>query len=193
MSSSADTASDADLLAALPDDVAAFETFYRRHVEQVAARAARRCGNADDVADVVALTFVRLLDVAPGFDPARGAPRSFLFGIADNVAREVRRTSARQRAVVWKLTGRELLDGDDVERIDARIDAAAAAGHVRAALGEVPAGEQQMLRLVADGMTPGQASDALGISPQAGWARLSRARRRVRRQVANPTGEHHDH
>lgn len=49
--STAEPASDADLLAALSRDVTAFEAFYRRHVDQVAAFAAKRCATAADVAD----------------------------------------------------------------------------------------------------------------------------------------------
>lgn len=190
--SSAEPDSDADLLAALPHDVAAFEAFYRRHVERVAAFAATRCDSAADVADVIALTFVRLLDVADRYDPERGEPGAFVFGIAANAARELRRKAARQQALVWKLSGRDLLDDDDVERIDAAIDAARAAADAEVAIEGVPDGEQAMLRLVADGLTPGQASRELGISADAGWARLSRARRRVRTRITNPSGAHDD-
>jgi RNA polymerase sigma-70 factor, ECF subfamily len=191
--SSAEPVSDADLLAALPHDVAAFEAFYRRHVERVAAFAATRCDSAADVADVVGLTFVRLLDVADRYDPERGEPGAFVCGIAANAARQLRRTAARQRALVWKLSGRDLLDDDDVDRIDAAIDAARAAPGAEAAVEDVPDGEQAMLRLVARGLTPGQASRELGISAHAGWARLSRARRRVRIRMTNPSGAHRDH
>lgn len=71
--SNVEPVSDTELLAALPGDVAAFEAFYSRHVDQVAAFAAKRCGTAADVADVVALTFVRLLDAAPRYEPERAA------------------------------------------------------------------------------------------------------------------------
>lgn len=92
-----------------------------------------------------------------------------------------------------RLAGRDLLGGDDIERIDAAIDAFRAAGALVDALEEVPSGEREMLRLVADGHTPGEAADELGISPGAGWTRLSRARRRLRALVNDTsTGENHD-
>jgi RNA polymerase sigma-70 factor (ECF subfamily) len=186
----ADPASDADLLAAIPHDVSAFEAFYDRYFERVTAFAARRCSCAEDVADVVAQTFVRLLGAADRYDPTQAQPAAFVFGIATNVVREMHRSGGRHRALVSKLAGRDLLDGDDIERIEAAIDAARTAGAVYDALDQVPPGEQEMLRLVADGRTPGQAADELGISSGAAWTRLSRARRRLRAVVNDPpTGE----
>ena len=182
----AEGASDADLLVALARDVTAFEAFYDRYFERVAAFAARRCSSAEDVADAVAQTFVQLLGTAERYDPGRGRPDAFLFGIAANVVRELHRSGARRRALVSKLAGRDLLDGDDIERIEAAIDAARTAGALTGALDSVPPGEREMLLLVADGRTPGQAADELGISPGAAWTRLSRARRRLRALVNDP-------
>jgi RNA polymerase sigma-70 factor, ECF subfamily len=188
----AEGVNDADLLVALPQDVAAFEAFYDRYFERVAAFAARRCSSAEDVADVVAQTFAQLLGTAERYDPGRGRPDAFLFGIAANVVRELHRSGARRRALVSKLAGRDLLDGDDIERIEAAIDAAQAAGALTGALEDVPPGEREMLLLVADGRTPGQAADELGFSPGAAWTRLSRARRRMRALVNGPHDRRQD-
>jgi RNA polymerase sigma factor (sigma-70 family) len=183
--STADPASDdAALLAALPGDVAAFEAFYRRYVRRVTAFAASRCSCAADVADVVAQTFVRLLGAAERYDPDRGGAAPFVLGIAANVARDVQRRRARDEALVARLVGRDLLDADESERIEAAIDAARAAAGLHTDLAAIPAGEREMLRLVADGHTPGQAARELGISANAGRTRLSRARRRMRVRAA---------
>jgi RNA polymerase sigma factor (sigma-70 family) len=144
------------------------------------AFAVRRCSSAEDAADAVAQSFVRLLDAARGYDPACGDPAAFLFGITANVLRDLHRRRARHRALVAKLSGRGLLVDDDIERIESAIDAERAARELRSAIGEAPAGEQEMLRLVATGLTPGQAAAELGISSSAGWTRLSRARARLR-------------
>jgi len=183
----AEGASDADLLVALSQDVSAFAAFYDRYFGRVTAFAARRCSSAEDVADVVAQTFVHLLGAAERYDPARGRPAGFVLGIAANVVRELQRSGARRRALVSKLAGRDLLDGDDIERIEAAIDAARTAGALTRALDDVPPGEREMLLLVADGRTPGQAADELGITRGAAWTRLSRARRRLRARVNEPT------
>lgn len=175
-----DTATDAALLAALPGDVAAFEAFYRRHVRRVTAFAVLRCGSAADVADVVALTFVRLLDAAERYDPDRAAPAAFVLGIAANVSRELDRARMRDQALVARLAARDMLDPDESERIEAAIDAARAAAGLYAELDGIPTGEQSVLRLVADGRTPSEAAQELGISPNAARTRLSRARQRMR-------------
>jgi len=177
-------ASDADLLAALSHDLDAFEAFYRRYVRRVTTFVAGRCSSAEDVADVVAQTFVRLLDVADRYDPTRAEPVSFVCAIAANLARDVHRRRSRHRALISKLAGRDLLDAGETEQVETAIDAARAAVPVQEALDAVPPGELEMLRLVAKGRTPGQAARELGISPAAAWTRLSRARRRLRDQMA---------
>src|SRR4029450_9266735 len=91
----------------------------------------------------------------------RGEPVSFLFGIAANVVRNHLREEARQRAVVLKAAGCALLDSDDIERIDAAIDAAHRAEGLAAAVDGVPPAEQELLRLVARGRTPGHAAREL--------------------------------
>src|SRR5215208_3880901 len=101
-------ADDARLLAVAATDISAFEELYRRYVARVTAFAARRCESADDVADVVAQTFVRLLRVADRYDPARGEPGAFVWAIATNMARVRQRQARRQQALVTRLSGRDL-------------------------------------------------------------------------------------
>jgi RNA polymerase sigma factor (sigma-70 family) len=186
----AEGAGDAELLRAAGTDVEAFEAVYRRHVRRVAAFAAGRCVCAEDVADVVALTFIKLLDAADRYDPDRAEPGAFVMGIAANVARDLHRRQSRQQALLSRLSGRALLDDGDIERIEAAIDAARDADRVRDAVAIVPPGEQAVLGLVADGRTPGEAADELGITSGAAWTRLSRARRRVRTHLSAFDGEH---
>lgn len=176
---------DEALLVRAAQDVAAFEAVYDRYVRRVTAFAARRCISADDVADVVAQTFFRLIEASARYDPERAEPAPFVLGIANNVVREMHRGRHRHRALVTKLTGRDLLDGDESERVEAAIDAAREAQGLTDALDAISPAEQQMLRLVAAGQTPGQAAVQLGISPGAARVRLARARRRVR--SATPT------
>lgn len=185
----AEPPSDAELLAALPYDSAAFEAFYRRYVRRVMGFAVKRCSSAEDAADMVALTFVQLISAARRYDSSRGRPDIFVLGVTGNVIRDVQRRNARHRALLLKLAGRNLLETDDVDRIEAAIDAAGTAERLRDALDAIPAGEQKMLRLVAAGQTPEQAANQLGISYPAGRARLSRARRRVRRHLTPLRGE----
>lgn len=182
---------DSELLVAAAEDVEAFEEIYRRYVRRVAGFAAKRCASAEDVADVVAQTFMRLLDAAARYEPERAEAGAFIVGVAANVVRDVNRKGARQRALVDKLSGRDLLDDDDVDHIAAAIDASRGAGAVGDAVDAVPPAEQQVLRLIAAGRTPLEAAQELGISPGAARTRLSRARARVRNRLSdtNPTKE----
>lgn len=179
---------DAELLVAAATDAAAFERFYRRYVRRVTAFATRRCSSAEDVADVVAETFVRLLDAAERYDPERAEPAPFVFGIAANVVRDLYRRRSRHRRLVSKLSGRDLLDRDDIERAEAALDAIRTADEIEDAVSSVPPREQEMLRLVAAGRTASEAAHELGISRAAAWTRLSRARQRLRTQIT-PTFE----
>lgn len=185
------TGDDAALLAAVPHDPAAFATFYRRHVRRVTGFAVGRCTTPEDVADVVAQTFLRLPAAAARYDPTKGDPAAYLLGIAANVVRELGRQQARRRALVHRLRGRDLLDDDDTERIEAAIDAARHAPGLRRALAGVPPGERAVLHLVAEGASPGQAARHLGISPGAARTRLARARRRIRETFTPETDQEH--
>jgi RNA polymerase sigma-70 factor (ECF subfamily) len=180
---------DSELLARLDSDIEAFETFYRRHVSRVSAYAARRCTSAADVADVVAQSFVRLFEVAHRFDPSRGAPLAFVFAITANVIRDHHRMLRRQRGLVQRLAGRDLLDADETERIEAAIDAARAAPEALDILRRAPEEQTAVLWMVADGASTAQAAQALGISPVAARVRLLRARRRARALLTPPLKE----
>src|SRR6266508_4382278 len=114
---------DAALLSRAVGDFVALEALYRRYVRRVTAFAARRCATADDVADAVAETFDRLFRSAHRYDPDRGSVASFLFAIAESEVADQHRRVARQQALTARLRGRDLLDDDDVSRIETAIDA----------------------------------------------------------------------
>lgn len=174
---------DGRLLRTAASDVAAFEALYRRYVGRITAWAVARCDTASDVGDVVAQTFVHLLRVADRYDPVRGDPGAFVFAVAGNVLRDHQRRTRRQRALVHRLAGRDLLGADEIELVEAAIDAARAAPAVTAALAGVSRAEADVLRLVAEGASPAEAADVLGISGVAARGRLFRARRRIQSQL----------
>src|SRR5580693_7259849 len=65
--------------------LAEFEQVYRGNVDVVMAYFARRCAEPQTVADLTSETFVRAIGAFGSFDPRRGSPRAWLFGIAGNV------------------------------------------------------------------------------------------------------------
>lgn len=180
---------EAALMARLGHDVDAFEAIYRRYVGRVTAYAASRCSCAADVGDVVAQTFVRLLGTAGSYDPTRGEPGAFLFSLARSVVGDHYRGVERERRLVDRLAGRDLLGVDESERIEAAIDASRSAGVAREALGAVPAGESDVLELVADGASPSEAATRLGITAGTARVRLHRGRRRLQSKLAHQTEE----
>ncbi len=88
-----DLRSDAELLAAGPDDADAFAIFYRRHVGDVLALA-RRHARPDEAGDLVAEVFASALVHRRRFDPARGAAGAWLAGIARHKLADARRRGA---------------------------------------------------------------------------------------------------
>lgn len=73
---------DADLLSRTREDPEAFGAFYDRHEAALLAFFWRATRRADLAADLTAETFAQALASAPRFNPARGAARAWLFGIA---------------------------------------------------------------------------------------------------------------
>ena len=76
---------DEELLCAARSDAEAFAAFYRRFERPVLGFFMRATGGADLAADLAAETFARALGSVESYDPARGLPDQWLFGIARNV------------------------------------------------------------------------------------------------------------
>jgi RNA polymerase sigma factor (sigma-70 family) len=183
-------AEDRDLLGRLSTDPAAFETFYRRHIDRVIGFTARRVREPADVADLVASTFVEVLTCAPSYDGSRGEPTAWLLGITARLIANARRRRGRESAATARIAGRRLIDASDIERLEERIDAARTSEAVLAALGQLkPRAREALLLVGADGLTPGEAAAVLGISGAAFRMRLSGARRALDRAVAESSSQ----
>ncbi len=128
------------LLIAARSDAHAFAAFYRHFERPVLGFFMRATGRPELAADLTAETFASALESIDSYDPARGRPDNWLFGIARNVlVSSYRRgrveASARARMGLPRL----VLDDHSTETI-ARLND----GHDDAslALAELP-GEQQ--------------------------------------------------
>jgi RNA polymerase sigma factor (sigma-70 family) len=94
----ADARTDAELLSALAsDDLGAMRTLYDRHAPWLAVRLARRCNDADAVADVLQDSFVAVWRGAEQFRD-EGEVAAWLWGIA--VRRLVSRLRGRKDVLV---------------------------------------------------------------------------------------------
>jgi RNA polymerase sigma-70 factor (ECF subfamily) len=169
---------DRELLFCVSTDPAAFEIFYRRHIDRVVRFAARRVRNPADVADVAAATFVAVLTSASSYDPDRGEPTAWLLGIAARVIADGYRRNARESELGARLAGRRLIDSDDIERLEEQIHADQ---HLLAVMEAIsllkPRARQVLLLIGVEGLTRSEAAQLLGISAANFRMRLSAARR----------------
>src|SRR6185295_12420248 len=126
-----DIRDEAALLRAAADDPAAFGRFYRRHVHGVIAFFHRRTGDAETAADLTAETFAAALEGCHRYDPDRGAPAAWLYGIAhrrlamarieltDEMLERVEAIADAERVEVS--VALEALPGDQREAVRARV------------------------------------------------------------------------
>ena len=117
------TRSDAELLAATPEEPEAFGLFYRRHADAVLAYLLSRTRRSELAADLGMETFARALERTERYDAARGPARAWLFAIAsstllDSVRRGQVESRARRRLGI---PPRELTDAD-LERVEELVD-----------------------------------------------------------------------
>jgi RNA polymerase sigma factor (sigma-70 family) len=176
--------SDGELLGQMHGDPAAFEVFYRRHVDRVIGFTARRVREPADVADLTAATFVAVLTSAPSYDPQRGAPTAWLLGITARLIANGQRRQVRELSATSRIAGRRLLDADDIERLEERIDASRESEAVVDALARLkPRARETLLLVGAEGLTPSEAAQVLGVSAPAFRMRLTAARRALSRAL----------
>ena len=126
--------SDPDLLRRAQTDPLAFELLYRRHVKRVLSYATRRCGEPQDAADLVAATFVRVIEAAHTYDPKRGDVLPWILGIEGNLWADGGRRAFREREVLERTLGRRPLAEDEYARLEEQIDAARESHRIERAL-----------------------------------------------------------
>ena len=175
--------SDAELLRNA-EDPAAFDQFYRRHLQAVVRFGTRRCRSPDEVAELASMVFLEAMTSARGYDQRRGSARAWLLGIAAHCLADLHGERRRAAAMRARLGGPAAFSADEQAEIHARIDAERLYPAARRALARLGPGERDLLLLVErEGLTVADAARALGISPVAGRVRLSRARRRLRTEL----------
>jgi RNA polymerase sigma-70 factor, ECF subfamily len=105
---------DIDLMRRLSaGDEDAFLEFYRRHQGGLYRYAVHMSGRPEAAADVVQETFLTLIRNAGKFDEEKGAPASFLYGIARNHVRKLHEKEGRYVPFVEESGNRHTPDGND--------------------------------------------------------------------------------
>ncbi|MET9364433.1 RNA polymerase sigma factor [Streptomyces sp. NPDC006632] len=162
-------------------DPAGFAAFYEQQFDTVLGFVTRRVDSPHLAADLTADIFLAALENAHTYDARRGAPVAWLYGISRNVISAHFRGSVREQHAVARISGRRLLDDQDIGVIEGRIDAARSVRQMAAAHAALPDPLRELLDLVAlDGLTTREAAQALGISSTAARVRLHRARKSLR-------------
>ena len=158
---------------------------YDSHARQLYHYLARRIGG-EIAEDLVAETFVTAWEQRDGFDPSRGSARSWLYGVATNLARRHVRTEVR-RLRAWARAHTETHMEDVGTRVAETVDATVLAGQVADELAALRAEEREVLLLVAwADLTPTEIAGVLGIPVATVRTRLHRARTRMRRAALVP-------
>jgi RNA polymerase sigma factor (sigma-70 family) len=177
----------AEPLSRIARDPDAFEAFYREHVSLVTRFVARRVADPHAVADLTADVFLAVIASAHAYRPSRGSPVAWLYGIARNIIAGDRRRAAHETRAAGRMSGRRLLDDDDIARLEERIDAESPGRAACLALARLPEDERAVLELVAiDGLPVNEAAVCLGIRPGTARVRLHRARRAAQEALGRP-------
>jgi RNA polymerase sigma-70 factor (ECF subfamily) len=173
---------------AIAADRAAFEAFYLEHFGEVLGFVTRRVADAHTAADLTAEVFTTALNAAPSYR-GEGTAGAWLTGIARHVVAAEYRRAAQDRAAARRVSGRRLLDADDISRLEEQIDAERDARALYRRMQQLPESQWAVLELfVIDGLSLAEAAAALGIPPVTARVRLHRARRALRR--LSPAQQH---
>ena len=160
----------------------AFERLYRSSRDDVYAYAAGLLRDPAAAEEVTATAFERAYRKRARFDPRRGEPRAWLFGIARNAALDELRSRGRQA----ELAADELAAGaaepveETVERSERRLA-------LEAALAGLDAADRELIALKHfAGLTNAELASVLGVSESNAGTMLHRAVQKLRRAVNAP-------
>ncbi|HEX2314742.1 MAG TPA: RNA polymerase sigma factor [Thermomonospora sp.] len=176
-----------------------FAVIYDRYFPEIYHYVAARLGR--DVADdIAAETFYAAFRKRDRFDPARGAVRPWLYGIATNLVgghrrAESRRYTALARAAADPRAAEQRADGHEA-RVAARVAAEGVRPQLAAALTALSDGDRDVLLLVAiSGLPYEEVAQALEIPVGTVGSRMNRARRRLREALGgtDPTRAEESH
>jgi RNA polymerase sigma factor (sigma-70 family) len=171
----------------------AFAALYDRHAAPIHRFAGRRLG--DQMADdVVAETFLAAFRRRKRYDLHRADARPWLYGIAANVIGKHRRSEVRMLRAFAR-TGADPVAAGHADRVDSRVCAAAVQRDLAAALAGLPAGDRDVLLLIAwADLSYEETAAALGIPVGTVRSRLHRARRKVREALGgqDPTSSNQE-
>jgi RNA polymerase sigma-70 factor (ECF subfamily) len=171
---------DAAIIARSLEEPDAFSALFERHFAPVHRWLHRRVGGqlAEDLA---AETFTRAFDRRGRFDTTRADAAPWLFGIANNLVHDHRRSELRRLRALARTQAAAGMAEDLATRAAARVDAAASGPALAAALAGLREQERDVVLLVAwAALEYDDVARALGVPVGTVRSRLHRARRALR-------------
>ena len=159
-----------------------FAALFDSHFAELHRYLSRRVG-PDKADELASDAFVIAFERRDRLDHAGKGARPWLFGIASNLLLHHWRSERRQLRA-YARTGIDPIAQDSLHAVDARVDAAAAAPSLAAAIARLAPRDREVLLLFAwADLTYSEIGEALGVPTGTVRSRLSRARRQVRERI----------
>ena len=158
---------DADVLAAVAGDAAAFDRLYVRFVPSVYRYLRTRTANAEDAADLTQVVFLNAYRKLGTYRTRTSGLAPWLFGIARNAAHDAYRRGQRP-AISWEVVPEAFMPVAPGETPERALLAAEAIARIRAAVVGLDRDKQELLALrFAAGLTSAQIATVVGKSEAA--------------------------
>jgi RNA polymerase sigma-70 factor, ECF subfamily len=152
----------------------AFERLYRSSRDDVYAYVASLLRDAPAAEEVTAAAFERAYRKRNRFDPERGEPRAWLFGIARYAALDELRRRGRQAELTAEPADLEAFGSEGTEHHERRLA-------VSAALERLEPGERELIALkFFAGLANAEIAQVLGLSESNAGTKLHRAMTKLR-------------
>ena len=175
---------DATVIRDSMSDPERFAVLVRRHAPAIQRYVTRRIGR-EAAEDVVAETFLIAFRQRGYYTDDGRDCLPWLYGIATRLAHRHWRGETRQLNLLAR-TGIDPVTEPFTDRVDAEVTANAAKARLAAAVARLPAGQRDaLLLLVWADLSYDQIARATGVPMGTVQSRISRARRRLRKQLAD--------
>ncbi|MFD9193224.1 RNA polymerase sigma factor [Streptomyces phaeochromogenes] len=162
-------------------DPDAFRQLFDEHASVVHRHAVRMTGNWVMADDIVSLTFLEAWRLRERVLPGDDSLRPWLLGIATNVTRNTARAARRHQAALIRVPPPDPVP-DFADEVTQRMADTAELAAAQKALSTMRRGEREVFTLcVWEGLDAATAAEALGVAVGTVRARLSRARKRLRK------------
>jgi len=167
-------------------DTDAFRKLFQRYYPRVHAFVLRRLGDSTDAEDTTVETFAELWRTAKRFR-GESRPSTWIYGIAHFKALATRRAALRnKRSKVISVDFESLSRAPDEEVLEQRLEAREEVRHVRQAIQSLPQRYRQVIELAFfENLPYGDIARRLGMAEGTVKTQVSRARERLRRQLAS--------